>query len=134
VISLYEFANDITEDYLDALPLPYRLRQMKALVLMIASLNETVVGPINIGAFQFRHIAVRNEKWVLIDLGSFDSGHLLCDEDYWRSNKIRYTSMRETMKVKQGESCPDNGSCDKGHCKDPYQNTNRDRMCNYVWM
>jgi len=26
VISLYEFANDITEDYWDALPLPYRLR------------------------------------------------------------------------------------------------------------
>ena len=134
VISLYEFANDISEDYLDALPLPYRLRQMKALVAMIASLNETVVGPINIGAFQFRHIAVRNGKCVLIDLGSFDSGHILCDEDHWRSNKNRYTSMRETMKVKQGESCPDNGSCVKGFCKDPYQNTNRDRMCTYVWM
>jgi len=134
VISIYEFADDITEDYLNALTLPYRLTQMRAIVSMIASLNETIVGPFTIGAFKFRHIAVRNGNWALIDIGGFHSGDILCGENLGRINTMRYIGRRETIQVKSGEICPGNRFCVKGHCKNPYKETIRDRLCNYVWM
>ena len=130
VISVYEFATDMTEE-----PLGDQLRRMRTIVSMIASLNATVAGPVSIGLFQFRHIAIRDGKWVLIDLGSFDSGHVLCDEHFWEENKARYTrlSMREIKKVRPGKSCPSSGNCVNGLCQDPYKYYNRDRFCDFVW-
>jgi len=130
VISLYEFANDLTEDNLVSLPLLYKLNQMREIVLWIASLNDTLAGPFGVGGFQFRHIAELNRKWVLIDLGSFDSGDIPCDK---KSENILTKKLKKLDLIKPGEQCPVNSSCLNGVCNDPYELLNRHRFCDTVW-
>jgi len=85
-----DFANDLSEDYLIAVSPGYQFKQMRAMCLMIASLNASVAVPVSIGAFQFKHIhvVIRGIKWMFIDLGCFDSGHSLCCEEFSKENKL----------------------------------------------
>jgi len=130
VISLYEFSNDLTGDYLEATPLLDKLEHMRLIISFIASLNDTLVGPFGIGAFELRHIAILKGKWVLIDLGSFESEDIPCDTTIKKERNV-YTT-RINKRIKPGETCPDSVPCVNNVCKDPYVFANRKRLCNFV--
>jgi len=134
VLSVYELASDIPATYLDTMLLIDILHYMRPIVSMIETLHKTVAGPFGIGGFTLEHIATLRGEWVLIDLGSFDSGELPCGTDKWNLTDNRRTNTHRLQKfVAPGEGCPNGTPCVKGFCKEPYVKFNIQRLCDFVW-
>ena len=85
IISVSELGSVLAEEDVVAMPIQERLRQTRELAVMVGTLHNTLVGPIQISDLKLEHLMYNNGKWKVFDLGMFLSGDKQIDHPWTRN-------------------------------------------------